>query len=93
MYAFVNVDNCERPLSSVEHVLPEKNKTNMERYQVRDNVVLRTLHKMFSEVEIIYTRILKQTNKHRPNGMWFRGSCFQSVTEYHSWIRQHIFER
>ena len=48
--------------SSVGHVLPEKTQNNMERQQVTDNVVLRTLYKKNSEVEIIYTYILKQTN-------------------------------
>ena len=49
--------------SSVEHVLSEKNKKNMERQQVTDLVYV-GLHciKLFSEVEIIYIYILKQTN-------------------------------
>ena len=32
--------------SSVGHVLPGKTKNNMERQQVTDNVVLRTLYKI-----------------------------------------------
>ena len=49
--------------SSFEHVLSEKNKKNMERQQVTDNLVLRRPRKLlFSEVEIIYTYILRQTN-------------------------------
>ena len=73
MYTFVIVtwrDTCRvlssclpDTFSSVEHVLSEKNKKNMERQQVTDNLVLRrpALYKKNSEVEIIYTYILKQT--------------------------------
>ena len=48
--------------SSVGHVFPVKTKNNMERQQVTDNVVFLHCIQLFSEVEIVYPCILKQTN-------------------------------